>query len=404
MVKGPEMMKEMRKKRELRMILYNNKLSATQQKVALQQACQKGLAAAIAAETGARETGESIARELSRLRQEVEKAGGRGTELDDTIRAAAEYRNTPTAERRHMSHNAWKAYNGVIAHNIPRPGWDAGGGRGETARVRAEKQLAKVIADSATQIARAVSTEGEIWAKTTGEETRRRERSEEGRQLLRTIIRGWREVTDGIQAGAAKREQDWKGGRGEAGEGGRLGKRLIFKNGGKWSREEMWGARVMLTWMRTVRAYGVMRQRSQLRQKEAKEQETKKRQGEKREREEVETRRTYNYNIHQFRLTEEGGRETVREAEITTGVTLPKEKEKAALMEKIGVTSGAAAIMARRQGAKSQETAKREPAKKDTTEKRTDGSLRYRQANFKAFESATAGQLAQTEHRKRKRR
>ena len=178
------MLKEMRKKRELRMILYNKKLSSTKQKIALQQACQKGLAAAIAAGDSWRATGESISQELTRLRQEVEKAGGRGTELDDTIRAAAEYHNTPNTEKRHLSHNAWKAYNGIVAHNIPRPGWDAGGGRGETARVRAEKQLAKVIADGATQIARAVNTEGEMWAKTTGEETRRRERNEEGRQLL----------------------------------------------------------------------------------------------------------------------------------------------------------------------------------------------------------------------------
>ena len=87
-----------------------------------------------------------------------------------------------------------------------------------------------------------------------------------------------------------------------------------------------------------------------------------------------------------------------------SGVTLPKEKEKAELTSKHGLSSGAAAVMARRQGSRSHAAAKKKPAKEGNKEKRTDGPLRYRQANYKTFETATLGKLAQPEHRKRKKR
>ena len=82
-------------------------------------------------------------------------------------------------------------------------------------------------------------------------EVAQRERMDTGRGMLRLIIRAWREVTDGIRAGAAKWDQRWT-----ATEiGSPLARRLAFQRHTMEDGTDVgWRMQAILTWMRLIRA------------------------------------------------------------------------------------------------------------------------------------------------------
>ena len=75
---------------------------------------------------------------------------------------------------------------------------------------------------------------------------------------MRLIIRAWREVTDGIRAGAAKWDQRWAASE----MGSPLARRLQFNDTvSHYGTEVGWRIRAVFTWMRIVRAAKVQRAR-----------------------------------------------------------------------------------------------------------------------------------------------
>ena len=98
------------------------------------------------------------------------------------------------------------------------------------------------------------------WRDTSRPVVEWRERREAGRGLMRVCLRAWREVADGVQAGAAAFEQRWR-----REEDCALARRLVIGSAAqqRWGEAEWLAARRVLTWMRLVRAGAVHRARSQ---------------------------------------------------------------------------------------------------------------------------------------------
>ena len=97
------------------------------------------------------------------------------------------------------------------------------------------------------------------WRDDTVAETARRQRLDNSWGAMRVILRAWREVADGVRAGAARWDAVWAGDRAHD---RRLGSRLhvgvaTIRRGHEWS------VRVVLAWMRLVRCADVHRQRRQ---------------------------------------------------------------------------------------------------------------------------------------------
>ena len=130
---------------------------------------------------------------------------------------------------------------------------------------------AHVLVEHVAKAAAAAAALRATWKLRARRELERREAMENGRDVMRVILRAWREVADGIPAGAARWEQDWTassaGGNSSArttavgadvGAGGgrcALARRLVFGAGASAVHEAGgWSVRVMLAWQRLVRA------------------------------------------------------------------------------------------------------------------------------------------------------
>ena len=96
------------------------------------------------------------------------------------------------------------------------------------------------------------------WQRATEREVQRRERHEAGRGLLRLCMRAWREAADRVPAGAARFDQRWA-----RGDDCPLARRLAINTAAltRWGEAEWLPARLILSWMRLVRAGAVRRAR-----------------------------------------------------------------------------------------------------------------------------------------------
>ena len=74
-------------------------------------------------------------------------------------------------------------------------------------------------------------------------------------------MRAWREITDDVRAGTAKFEQQWAAQ--ETGGDTRLARRLVFRETSSWVTEAAWRVKVIFTWMRLVRSGKIKRMRAQ---------------------------------------------------------------------------------------------------------------------------------------------
>ena len=76
--------------------------------------------------------------------------------------------------------------------------------------------------------------------------------------MLRLIIRSWREITDGIRAGAAHWERRWTA----SDVGNPLARRLCFNYATSYyATKDGWRVRTVLQWLRLVRTEKIRRQR-----------------------------------------------------------------------------------------------------------------------------------------------
>ena len=147
-----------------------------------------------------------------------------------------------------------------------------------------------------------------------------RERMDAGRGMMRLIVRAWREVTDGIRAGAAKWEQRWAASE----MGNPLARRLQFNDTvSHYGTEVGWRIRAIFTWMRIVRAAKVQQAR----------------------RRSTSWRENEQHRLHQLH-------ERSQTAPITTHVRQPYTwHEQTEISNDTGATSGAAAVILKRRRA-----------------------------------------------------
>lgn len=152
----------------------------------------------------------------------------------------------------------WEALRGVIACNVPAP---IGIGPSEAPLPRRRKRGS--ISRSGS---RRRGTESYKWPANCGCCGRRgRQRKWHGekrwrvvgRGILRVLLRAWREVSDGVPAGAAVWDGRWNA---ATQHDCLLARRLVFSDGCDvtWWTDGGWQVQMLLTWQRLVRA-GVVR-------------------------------------------------------------------------------------------------------------------------------------------------
>jgi len=218
---------------------------------------------------------------ITSLRRVIERHGGGASRLHDVVTQAEDYLAGSATERAARDDAGWQALRSVLAYHIPRPDWSTCE-RDATDRMSGGSAVlpSHALLEPLAQANAAAAAIRDAWKARARRELARREAMEAGRDVARVILRAWREVTDGIRAGAARWEQDWaagsevsarapaRGANGRAGGGAGgcarcvLARRLEFGEGaGTLYAEVGWPVRVMLAWQRLVRAGKIRRLR-----------------------------------------------------------------------------------------------------------------------------------------------
>ena len=283
--------------------------------------------------------------------RKLRRAGGVGTDLWDTVTRADAY----IKARAPADAQGWEALHTMLACNVPNPRWAAPGGL----TPEEEREHNKLLDVSLTEEWGALLSAAEdvriCWRDMTRAVVDTRERMDSGRGMMRLIVRAWREVTDGIRAGAAKWEQRWAATE----MGNPLARRLQFHDTvSHYGTEVGWRMRAVFTWMRIVRAAKVQQARRRSSTWRANEQ----------------------HRLHQLH-------EHSQTAPITTPVRQPYTwREQTEISIDTGATSGAAAVILKRRRAaacvnkdapadKRRGTAGGEQPTQHTRERRVDSQL-----------------------------
>ena len=186
--------------------------------------------------------------------RKLRRAGGVGTDLWDTVARADAYikARTPADTR------GWDALRDMLACNVPNPRWAVPGGLTPEETREHNKLLDASITEEWGALLNAAEEVRICWRDMTRAVVAAREHMDSGRGMMRLIIRAWREVTDGIRAGAAKWDQRWAA----SDMGSPLARRLQFNDTvSHYGTEVGWRIRAVFTWMRIVRAAKVQRAR-----------------------------------------------------------------------------------------------------------------------------------------------
>ena len=209
---------------------------------------------------GAGEASDELLRTLTILEHAVARAGGVGSRLWTAVREAREYAAGTPAERAGRGSEAWQGLRRVLAYELPAPTWPLAVANGEDAETQARRELATALALALGKVVAAAGALREAWVRSAAREAKRREAMEAGRGVLRVLMRAWRETIDGVPAGAARWEGHWEEGAG--GEACKLARRLQFGvRSGELLGQRGWPVRVMLAWLRLVRAGKVRHER-----------------------------------------------------------------------------------------------------------------------------------------------
>ena len=192
---------------------------------------------------------------LRTMQRTVVEAGGRASALFNQLSAAHAYAAATSAHARtRQPQSAFSAYLRVVGGDLepPESRWSLSGAGDAREEERAREELAVRLAGSAVAIGEWCRHAQGGWQQAAQGEIAWREALEAQREMLRVCMRAWREVADGVQAGAARFEQVWARGPPSC----RLARRLTFS--GTRARADWqataWPAALMLAWMRLVRA------------------------------------------------------------------------------------------------------------------------------------------------------
>ena len=199
------------------------------------------------------------ARVVHGMQRMVAAAGGRSSSLMQQLTLCHTYLSAGPEQRRMQGPEAWDALMRLIAGDVDAPDWSLTyEGEGD-----AETQARDALAD---RLAKAIIAAGEWpvaaqahWQRQAAREMAWREGVDGARETLRVCIRAWRELSDGTRAGTAAWEQRWARSLVGSGECA-LASRLVFGVRAARIRAPEGGmVRVLMEWMRLVRA-GVVRE------------------------------------------------------------------------------------------------------------------------------------------------
>jgi len=227
----------------------------------------------------------------------IEREGGGGGRLHAMVCEAAE-----TLSSAQPTRQGWAALRDMLACNIPRPDWPLRGGLTETEEEAALGQIEKRLTGCWGAIVRAAHEVRTAWAEAARPGHEAHQQREASRGIMRVLVRAWREYTDDVRAGAAKWDQRWEQCEHERFELGAyfrcgcgrvsanraaiwqhrqqcaaalasprnsgpalihmtLAKRLVFMGPTKYASGGSWQVRMILAWQRLVRAGKVHRAR-----------------------------------------------------------------------------------------------------------------------------------------------
>ena len=190
---------------------------------------------------------------LSNAEKAVVRHGGATSELRERLATARQYLSYDAVTRASRPDTEWEALRSVLACDVPAPEWICATGDA-AAEKEARLQLEKAVTISWQDILQAATNLRSIWREASAAEVARRARLEEGRGIMRVLLRAWREVGDGVRANATKWDGRWEASV-QSGHGCALARRLSFDtNGSMWTTEYGWQLRMLLAWQRLVRA------------------------------------------------------------------------------------------------------------------------------------------------------
>jgi len=195
------------------------------------------------------------------IEKRIVEAGGATSELRGQVNMARSYLSCKREDRAGRHESEWEALiRSMIACDVTGPDWL---GTGEDSQeLKERRELTKQLKGPWKALIEEMEQVRMRWKEWSIKEVTRRNNMEKGRETLRLIMRAWREVADGVQAGAAKWDGRWeeaeKNDRGCA-----LGRKLKFKTGGgcDWKTEEGWQTRMVLSYQRLVKAGKVQHNR-----------------------------------------------------------------------------------------------------------------------------------------------
>ena len=191
------------------------------------------------------------------MQQRVATDGGRASSLMYQLTCAADYLAATATARAHLPDANWTAYHRVVAGDLDGPDWPIAHAGDPREQEAARRELAGHLAKGAIHVGECCGELKQGWIQAAEREVAWRERQEAGRELLRVCMRAWREVADGLPAGAAKWEMQWR-----RGVDCQLARRLVITQAALARWDEEWHpVRRLLTWMRLIRASHVRRAR-----------------------------------------------------------------------------------------------------------------------------------------------
>ena len=191
------------------------------------------------------------------MQKRVATAGGRASTIMRQLEHAETYLAATANARSHLPESHWTAYHRLVAGDLDAPDWPVAHAGDPREQGAARKELAVDLAKGALRVGECCGELKQGWTQAAAREVVWRERQEAGRELLRVCVRAWREVADGLPAGAARWEMLWR-----RGVDCQLSRRLNITQAALARWDEEWHpARRLLTWMRLVRAGSVRRAR-----------------------------------------------------------------------------------------------------------------------------------------------
>ena len=190
------------------------------------------------------------------IRATIQTNGGHGSALWWRVQTALQYLDSSGGNNDEQdAQDGWQALRSLIACDVPKPDWSPAG-LSSSDQTALWKRMDKMLSAKWSELLLAAHDLRLAWRDASSAVRERRMMFEDSRGLLRTIMRAWRELTDDVRAGAAKFDQHWQH---PDHYNTRLARRVEFRRADSvWLSPLAWQTRVILTWMRLVRAGVVM--------------------------------------------------------------------------------------------------------------------------------------------------